>query len=328
MMMLRCKAAALAALLALALLLPGCAWLDVKQRGWIYRPTPGVLADWQPITDNDEPIWLERPATGPDGQPQRLRAIWVPAADPDAPGVLYLHGTFRNLFQNRAKIAAIQAAGFSVLAVDYRGWGESTHLLPSEDSIVEDAETAWAEFARRVPQPNQRIIFGHSMGSGVAVELAVRHRAPPGYGALVLESAMTSMPDIARDQGLVGSVGALLTTQHFSSIDKIGLVGAPKWFLSGSADRTVPSHQSQRLYDAAPAPKVIEIFPGGSHSGLAQEFETRYREVWQAVAATLAAAPQSGPIIPPGRVVDRPSSDGPRTLFVAVPPTNASGDLR
>ena len=288
-MKLKCKAASLAALLALALLLPGCAWLDVKQRGWIYRPTPGVLADWKPITDHDEAIWLERPTSGPDGPPQRLRAIWVPAADPAAPGVLYLHGTFRNLFQNRPKIAAIHAAGFSVLAVDYRGWGESTPTLPSEDSIVEDAELAWAEFMRRVPQPNQRIIFGHSMGSGVAVELALRHRAPPAYGALVLESAMTSMPDIARDQGVLGTVGAWLTTQHFNSIDKIGAIDAPKWFLSGTADRTVLSHQSQRLYDAAPAPKHIELFVGGSHSGLAQEFETRYREVWQQVAATLAA---------------------------------------
>ena len=290
------KTAGLAGLLALALLMPGCAWLDVKQRGWIYRPTPGVLADWQPITAADEAIWLVRPEPGPDGQPQRLRAIWVPGPDPAAPGVLYLHGTFRNLFQNRAKIAAIQAAGFSVLAVDYRGWGESTHLLPSEDSIVEDAEIAWAEFARRVPQPNQRIIFGHSMGSGVAVELALRHRTPPGYGALVLESAMTSMPDIARDQGTLGTVGAWLTTQHFTSIDKIGRIDAPKWFLSGTADRTVLSHQTQRLYDAAHAPKQIELFEGGSHSGLAQEFETRYREVWQAVAAALAAPQAAGPI--------------------------------
>lgn len=286
--------------LGLALLSPalsGCAWLDVKQRGWIYRPTPGQLSDWQAITKQDEAFWLSRPADaarpGPGALPQRLRAIWVPGADPAAPAVLYLHGTFRNLFQNRAKIAAIQEAGFSVLALDYRGWGESSAVLPSEASIVEDAELAWAELQRRVPQAAARIIFGHSMGSGVAVELALRHRAGPGYGALVLESAMTSMPDIARAQGFWGGVAALVTTQQFASIDKIGQIDAPKWFLTGTADNTVPSRQTERLYAAAHGLRQLERFDGGSHSGLAQEFPARYRAVWLDVAATVKARGQA-----------------------------------
>ena len=282
--------------LGLSLLTPalsGCAWLDVKQRGWIYRPTPGQLSDWQAITPQDEAFWLSRPADaaqpGPGAPAQRLRAIWVPGPDAAAPAVLYLHGTFRNLFQNRAKIAAIQAAGFAVLALDYRGWGESSAVLPSEASIVEDAELAWAELQRRVPQAAARIIFGHSMGSGVAVELALRHRAGPAYGALVLESAMTSMPDIARAQGFWGGVAAWVTTQQFASIDKIGQIDAPKWFLTGSADNTVPSRQTERLYAAAHGPRQLERFDGGSHSGLAQEFPARYRAIWQQVAAKVKA---------------------------------------
>ncbi len=270
--------------------LSGCAWLDVKQRGWIYRPTPGYWADWAPITVHDEALWLDYPARDGMAEPQRLRAVWVPASDPGAPAVLYLHGTFRNLFQNRSKIAAIQAAGFSVLALDYRGWGESTTTLPSEASIVEDAELAWAEFERRMPDPARRILFGHSMGSGVAVELALRHATPAGYGALVLESAMTSMPDIARAQGVLGSLAAWVTTQQFASIDKIDRITAPKWFLSGSADNTVPSHQTRQLFDAARGPRQLELFEGGSHSGLAQEFPERYRAVWQDVAAALKPA--------------------------------------
>ena len=282
--------------LGLSLLTPalsGCAWLDVKQRGWIYRPTPGQLSDWQAITPQDEAFWLSRPADaaqpGPGAPAQRLRAIWVPGPDAAAPAVLYLHGTFRNLFQNRAKIAAIQAAGFAVLALAYRGWGESSAVLPSEASIVEDAELAWAELQRRVPQAAARIIFGHSMGSGVAVELALRHRAGPAYGALVLESAMTSMPDIARAQGFWGGVAAWVTTQQFASINKIGQIDAPKWFLTGTADNTVPSRQTERLYAAAHGPRQLERFDGGSHSGLAQEFPARYRAIWQQVAAKVKA---------------------------------------
>ena len=277
----------------------GCAWLDVKQRGWIYRPTPGLLSDWQPITAADEAIWLLRPADKAGDPPQRLRAIWVPSgpvggmagASSAAPSVLYLHGTFRNLFQNRSKIAAIHAAGFSVLAVEYRGWGESSAALPSEASIVEDAELAYTEWQRRVPDPAARILFGHSMGSGVAVELALRHRAPAGYAALVLESAMTSMPDIARDQGVLGSMAAWLTTQQFASINKIDQISAPKWFLSGTADNTVPSRQTERLYRAAHDPRQLVLFEGGSHSGLAAEFEDRYRAVWRDVAAVVQGGP-------------------------------------
>ena len=203
--------------------------------------------------------------------------------------MLYLHGTFRNVFQNRPKIAAIHAAGFSVLAVDYRGWGESTSLLPSEQSIMEDAEVAWAELTRRAPKPDSRVIFGHSMGSGVAVELALRHREPLAYGALVVESGMTSMPEMVRDYGAVGVVLAPLVTQQFASIDKIGSIDAPKWFLSGTADKTVPPQQTQRLYDAANGVKHIEMFEGGSHSGLHREFEQRYQAVWRDVAASLHA---------------------------------------
>jgi len=103
----------------------------------------------------------------------------------------------------------------------------------------------------------------------------------------VIESGMTSMPDILRDYGVVGVALAPLVTQQFASIDKIGSVAAPKWFLSGSADRTVPPQQTQRLYDAAQGVKHIEVFEGGSHSGLHKEFEQRYQAVWREVAETL-----------------------------------------
>jgi pimeloyl-ACP methyl ester carboxylesterase len=268
--------------------LSGCAAIDAQQREKGYRPTPGTLADWKPITARDEPVWLEMPAAEPGAPAQRLRAMWIPAADPAAPSVLYLHGTFRNMFQNRPKIAAISAAGFSVLAVDYRGWGESTSLLPSEETITQDSEVAWAEFTRRAPNVDSRVIFGHSMGSGVAVELALRHGDPPGYGAVVLESAMTSMPDMVRDYGTIGVILAPLVTQQFASIDKIDRISPPKWFMSGSADKVVPPKQTQRLFDAAVGVKHIEMFEGGSHSGLHQEFEQRYQAVWHDVAASLA----------------------------------------
>ena len=284
----RLSAKAAIGLVALALALSGCAWIDTQQRAKVYKPTRGSMADWKPVGAHDELLWLALPPAPGSTEPQRLRAVWIAAADPAAPAVLYLHGTFRNLIFNQPKIAAIHAAGLSVLAVDYRGWGESSPLLPSEQTIMEDAERAFAEFERLAPRPQSRVIFGHSMGSGVAVELALRHRDPLAYGALVLESGMTSLPDMARDYTALGFVVAPLITQQFASIDKIGAIDAPKWLLTGSADKTVPTQQTQRLYDAARPPRHLEVFEGGSHSGLHREFAQRYEALWREIAASLA----------------------------------------
>ena len=267
--------------------LAGCAWIDAEQRLRVYRPTPGTMSDWQSVTGRDEAFWIEVPPARPGEPAHRLRALWLAQGAPAAPTVLYLHGTFRNVFQNRPKIAAIYAAGFSVLAVDYRGWGESTSVLPSEASIMQDTELAWAELARRSQNPHSRVIFGHSMGSGAAVELALRHREPPAYGALVLESAMTSLPDMLRDYNALGVLLVPLVTQQFASGEKIDRIGPPKWFLSGTADNLVPTRQTQALFDAAQGEKHIVLFEGGSHSGLHKEFEQRYQAVWREVAETL-----------------------------------------
>jgi alpha-beta hydrolase superfamily lysophospholipase len=295
----------------------GCAWFDAKQREWIYRPTPGSMQDWRPVTSADKPLWLPvAAAVRHDSQggaaPQHLRAIWIPQDDADAPAVLYLHGTFRNLFQNRPKIAAIHAAGFAVLAVEYRGFGDSTSLLPSEETIVQDSEAAWEELVRRVPEPARRAIFGHSMGGAVAVELALRHRAtPPQYAALVLESTFTSLPDLARDRyPWTGFLGEALATQHFDTIDKIGQIDAPTWLLAGTADRTVSSMHSQRLYGAAGRACELVMFDGGSHSSLHEEFGAAYHQVWTEIAAQMRAADPAACVRGAGHVVHVDSTAG------------------
>ena len=272
----------------------GCAWIDSRQRQLIYRPTSGRLDDWQPISAHDEPLWIDLPPTA-DGQPQRLRALWIPQADnADAPAALYLHGTFRNLFQNQPKIAAIHASGFAVLAIDYRGWGESSALLPSEASIDADCDAAWAALQTRAPVAGRRIIYGHSLGSGAAVGLAWRQRGDgsgrPPYGALVLESAFTSLPDIARERGIAGSMLATLATQQFDSLSRIGAIDAPKWFVAGSADSTVPPVHSERLFAAASEPRRLVLIEGGGHSRLYSDAPAAYASIWAEVMRTTYSA--------------------------------------
>jgi uncharacterized protein len=248
----------------------GCAWLDLKQRQLIYRPTPGVPAGFAGLRAGDERYFVQVPQAGADRPAERIEMWWLPHADKSAPTLLYFHGTFRNLFQNLPKIEALRAAGFAVLAVEYRGWGLSTPITPSEQTILQDADLAWAELLRREPRAAQRVLYGHSMGSGVAVDVASRLRAKADYGALILESPLTSFNDVAREAGFFAGLLANFNNQRFASLSKITKVQAPVLMIHGSADTTIPIRVGETLFAAANAPKQWLPIEGGRHSDLHQ----------------------------------------------------------
>ncbi len=303
----------------------GCAWLDNKQRQLIYRPTPGVPAHFTGLREGDEQFFLPVPATSgtisageapiasanasaaaSPPAPQRIEMWWLPHADPKAPTLLYLHGTFRTLVANVRKIEALRTAGFSVLAVEYRGWGLSTPIIPSERTIVQDADIAWAEFVRREPRPQQRFIFGHSMGSGVAVDLASRQSPQSDYAGLILESAFTSFPDIATEVSGVAGLIALSSDERFASIDKIKRVEQPLLMMHGKLDKTVPMVLGERLFAAANPPKTWVMIDNGRHSDLDEKGREQYQQAvrqFKATALARAASPgaqASKSLAPPG----------------------------
>ncbi len=262
--------------------LGGCAWLTDKQRELVFRPTPGRPLDFNGLRAGDLTYAVRVPGTEDE-----VQVWWLPHADAQAPTVLYLHGTFRNLYRNLPKIEAFRQAGFSVVAVDYRGWGESTRIIPSESTIYADAEVAWAELLKHQPDPGKRVIFGHSMGGGVAIEMASRRRAQVDYGALIVESTFTRWPDVAAAVGVLGRIASWFASDDFDSVDKIGKVDAPILMLHGSADDTVPVYLGQRLRDAAPAgTRWVEI-PGGSHSRLHSEAPDIYQSALQEIRGKL-----------------------------------------
>ena len=286
--------AALAVALMTAAGLAACVNLDEAQRRIALRPTPGVPPEYAPGSaaeraafkpdDRRYAVAVPNAAVGRD----RLALWWLPQPDAKAPVLLYLHGTFRNLYGNLSKVQALREAGFAVLAVDYRGWGESSPIVPSEDTITADAAIAWAELQRLAPTaPARRVVFGHSMGGAVAVRLASTLKAGQDYGALVLESTFTRLPDVAAAAGFWGRVGAALTTLRFDSKSRIGAIDAPVLILHGSADRTVPVEVGRALRDAAPPGTRYVEWPQGSHSRLHSEFPELYQQTFKDLIARL-----------------------------------------
>lgn len=264
----------------------GCAWLDTQQRQLIYHPTPGDAADFKGLRAGDERYFVAvSPASARTNgagdetgdTAQRVEMWWLPHADKSAPTLLYFHGTFHNLSQNLHKMEALRAAGFAVLAVEYRGWGLSTPLTPSEHSILQDAALAWAELERREPRAARRVIYGHSMGSGVAVDVASRLRAQTDYAALILESAFTSFDGVANEAGFLARLLATFNRERFASIEKITQVHAPLLMIHGSADDTIPVRLGQQLFTAANPPKLWLPIDGGGHSDLDQIGDVQYQ---------------------------------------------------
>ncbi|HEY0818225.1 MAG TPA: alpha/beta fold hydrolase [Rhizobacter sp.] len=269
------------------MLTAGCAWWDAKERELVYRPAPGRPADFKGLKPGDEMYTLQVRGETP-GKPETLAFWWMPASDPQAPTLLYLHGTFRSLYRNHPKMEALRDAGVSVLAVDYRGWGDSEPIIPSEESILADADVAWVELMKRQPDPKKRVIFGHSMGGGVAIDLAMRKRWRTDYGALIVESTFTSLPDVAAAVGAYGVVASWITRQRFFSDQKIGRVDAPILMMHGDRDKTVPVELGRKLRDAARPGSVrwVEI-SGGSHSYLHREAPGIYREAVKSILTFL-----------------------------------------
>ena len=132
--------------------------------------------------------------------------------------MLYLHGARWNVEGSAPRIRRMQELGFSVLAIDYRGFGKSTPGLPSEDMAYEDARAAWDWLAAKYPQ-RPRYIFGHSLGGAIAIDLAAK--VPDERGTIV-EGTFTSIPDVASSMKWGWLPVGPLITQRFESVQEGG----------------------------------------------------------------------------------------------------------
>jgi fermentation-respiration switch protein FrsA (DUF1100 family) len=199
--------------------------------------------------------------------------------------VLYLHGSRWNLTGHLSRLAQLRSMGFSVLAIDYRGFGRSLGELPSEASVYQDARIAWDHLKTLQPGADKRLIYGHSLGGAVAVDLAAelgreaeRRGEAPEASALIVESTFTTLADIATEVADTPWPIRWLLSQKFDSIDKIDQVGMPLLLVHGTDDQYVPARFSEELYAAAREPKRLLMIEGGTHNNSMRLGRQAYRQ--------------------------------------------------
>jgi fermentation-respiration switch protein FrsA (DUF1100 family) len=255
----------IAAIGAAYLLIVGALWY--WQASFIFQPSPVV-----DTTPGDLGVKFEKVALPMSGG--QVTGWWVPSEDPHAATLLYSHGNATNIGANVQGAVRFQKAGLNVFIYDYRGYGESTGGPPREKLTYEDAERAWTYLvAERRIAPATIVIYGHSLGGVVAIDLASKH---PDAGALIAESTLTSIADLA-DGMRVGRLlpVRLILTERFDALSRIRAVHVPTLILQGQED-TRHLAMGQRLYDAANDPKQRAVIPGGGHNDSAEVNPTAY----------------------------------------------------
>jgi fermentation-respiration switch protein FrsA (DUF1100 family) len=224
------------------------------------------VASPQDIGLGYESVWL----TAGDGV--RLHGWYLPADDGRAADgahaangqhatLLFLHGNAGNISHRLDSLRIFHRLGLSVLIFDYRGYGQSEGS-PSEEGLERDARAAWEHLTRvRGVAPESIVVFGRSMGAALAAGLAAEQRP----AALIIESAFTSVPDLAA-QHYWWVPARSLARLRFDTREALARVRAPVLVVHSEDDEIVPFAHGEALYAAAREPKSL-LRLRGDHNG-------------------------------------------------------------
>jgi fermentation-respiration switch protein FrsA (DUF1100 family) len=228
------------------------AW--VVQRKLVYRPDPTHVAPSKLGLERVNEVKLVRP----DG----VELIgWYRAAESGRRTVLYFHGNAGNLAARAARMDGYVGTGLGMFMISYRGYSGSTGA-PSEQANVADAIAAFDWLVERGIAPGQIVIYGESLGSGVAVQVALARR-PAG---IVLDAPYTSIAALGQRHYPFLPV-AWLATERYDTVGRIDdLKDVPVLIIHGERDDVTPVEMGRAVYAAANAPKKIETFPEAGHA--------------------------------------------------------------
>ena len=176
--------------------------------------------------------------------------------------VVFLHGNAGSIAHRLDYLRMFHELGLATLIIDYRGYGQSSGR-PSEQGTYLDADAAWLYATQTLGFPADRIVlFGESLGGGVAAQLAAKQRP----AALVLASTFTSVPDMGADLYPLLPI-RLLAHIRYDSLARLAEIACPLLVIHSRNDDIIPFAHGRRLFEAARPPKQFLEIEGGHNEG-------------------------------------------------------------
>jgi len=229
------------------------------QRNLMYLPDPSPPV----LGASQAPEMREARYRAADGT--RLLSWYHPAAGERVTVVLF-QGNAGNISDRDFKARIFLDKGYGVLLAGYRGYGGNGGR-PTEDGLIQDARAALGFLAGQGAVNGRLVLYGESLGSGVAIAVAGQVAARAPVAALILEAPFTSAADVAaRHYPFVPA--RLLVKDRFDSTARIQGVRAPVLVVHGVEDRIVPVDLGQALFAAAAEPKKAHWIAGAGHNDL------------------------------------------------------------
>jgi fermentation-respiration switch protein FrsA (DUF1100 family) len=177
--------------------------------------------------------------------------------------IVFFHGNGQDYQYWMNKLKLFRDQGYGTLHAEYRAYGGNPGR-PSEDGFYRDAK-AYMNWLQQVKRTDfgQIVLYGESLGTGIAVQMATEFPVK----AMLLESAYTSVADVAQSKYPIFPVHWLLKDQY-QSIQKIAALKMPKFFIHAAQDQVIPIRFGQRLYEAALEPKTFVTIEASGHNDL------------------------------------------------------------
>lgn len=211
-----------------------------------------------PAPQEEDAFWKQRVRGGEEVMSGPTSLYWIPPRGNERVVVMF-HGN------GETKLAQAGIAGMiggGALLVEYRGYGATPGPPPSEQSLYEDGENAIAFLRSKGIGPERTTLFGYSLGSGVAAELATRGHA----SRLVLVAPFTSIPDVAQYWVRVLPM-SLLMSHRLDTLSKAERIHVPTLVVHGDRDRIVPFAEGKAVAAKIPGARFVHV-AGGGHTDL------------------------------------------------------------
>jgi uncharacterized protein len=192
----------------------------------------------------------------------KLFGWFVPPKKKTGKIIVIFHGSEGNIKHRAIKSTVFDEQGYGVYIAEYRGYGGNPGV-PNEEGLYKDGRAAIKWLDSQGYFHDQYVLYGDSIGSGVAVQMALEYQIK----LMVLEAPFTSLPDAAGAR-FSWAIPGLLMKEKFDNYEKISKINPALLIVHGGSDPITPPRLAKKLFAAANEPKSLMILPGASHADL------------------------------------------------------------